>query len=381
MRAAGRPFGAAAGGEPPGTRRDAAHGSVERNAGPRNGDVSARATRLVPTLEAVADPSARVQAPTERMAAAGSLFHRLIGPAEAATSVVFLHGLMGSSRNWLSFARRVVELRPNTNCVLLDLRNHGWCRWTGSVWGAACVRSCAGSQESTVVRPRAGQSQGFAGPHTIQACVEDVEAVVQRLCPRGMDLLVGHSLGGKVALRLLPHAPPSLWRHPLAPSAVIVDAMPGRWDQTNHDRDDESVVRVLRTLRELPPPFPSRSALKEQLLARGFPRTLVEWMATNLAPTKDGSWDWVFDRATVTALFEDHHQVDCWPVLENPPPGATIDFIRATRSSRWDDPAVQARLARVLARDAVRWHSVRAGHWVHHERPEDVLRVVLDVLR
>ena len=74
-----------------------------------------------------------------------------------------LHGILGSGRNWRSFARALAKSRPDWGFVLPDLRNHGA---TGPL----------------------------PGPHTLSACVADLDGLP------APDWVAGHSFGGKVAL-------------------------------------------------------------------------------------------------------------------------------------------------------------------------------------
>ncbi|KAK3259379.1 hypothetical protein CYMTET_31619 [Cymbomonas tetramitiformis] len=97
-----------------------------------------------------------------------------------ARTAVIVHGLLGSGRNWRSFSRQLgKELEKSSShpwrFLLVDQRNHG---------------------QSTF--------RGHEGPHTIDVCAQDI---VKLLDGRAPDVLVGHSLGGKVVLDYLRHAP------------------------------------------------------------------------------------------------------------------------------------------------------------------------------
>lgn len=93
------------------------------------------------------------------------LSHRAYGK-KPGQPLVILHGLMGSSRNWLTVSRDLEEERP---VICLDLRNHG-----DSQWADDCSHA---------------------------AMADDVRETLQALGVETYDLL-GHSLGGKVAMRL-----------------------------------------------------------------------------------------------------------------------------------------------------------------------------------
>ena len=78
--------------------------------------------------------------------------------------IVFLHGLFGSSQNWVGMGRRLSGLG---RCLLLDLRNHGDSR--------------------------------HAPEHSLETCVEDVLEWAHLHAP-GPLRLIGHSMGGLVAM-------------------------------------------------------------------------------------------------------------------------------------------------------------------------------------
>ncbi len=79
-------------------------------------------------------------------------------------TVVFLHGLFGSSQNWVGMGRRLSSLG---RCMLVDLRNHG--------------------------------DSPHAAEHSLSACVQDLADWSDLHAPEPL-LLVGHSMGGLVAM-------------------------------------------------------------------------------------------------------------------------------------------------------------------------------------
>src|SRR6516165_8477223 len=93
--------------------------------------------------------------------AAVNLVAQVIGEGE---SLIILHGLFGSARNWGSIARGLADIRQ---VHALDLRNHGASPW----------------DESMTYEDMAG----------------DVAAYMERLGLAPSDVL-GHSMGGKVAM-------------------------------------------------------------------------------------------------------------------------------------------------------------------------------------
>ena len=207
---------------------------------------------------------------------------------------MLLHGILGSSTNWRSFARRV-----SGEVVLADLRGHG-------------------------------RSPTPAGPHTVEACACDLE-------PLGdFDRVVGHSFGGKVALLFGHlHGVEDVW---------VLDSPPGPLRAPSTE-----VGEVIRALRAVPQPLPDRD-LRRHL--PGFSRAITRWMTTNLRRTSEGLV-WRFDLDCVEELLADYFQLDAWGLVT---PDTTL--VRAGRSERWDDEDLsrfQAHPRRHVLEDAGHW--------------------------
>jgi len=244
-----------------------------------------------------------------------------------------LHGLLGRGSNWRSFTRRVVSAHPDWGGVLVDLRMHG-------------------------------ESQGFAPPHTVESAAADLDRLVEQL-PGPAEGVVGHSLGGKVALAWSREAR-GLRR------AMILDASPG---PRPTGAGSEMTQEVLGLLRTLPPVLPSRRAFLEKVEGAGQPPGVAAWLAMNLEPA-EGGVRLAVDLGAMESLFEDVLRRDDWALVESPPAGLHLDFILGGRSTTVD-PAARARLEQLAAAGSVRLTVLPgAGHWVHVDDPEGTFRAV-----
>ncbi|KAF0095992.1 MAG: alpha/beta hydrolase fold protein [Puniceicoccaceae bacterium 5H] len=118
------------------------------------------------------------------------LFHRDFGQ-QGRPPLVLLHGLLGSSRNWMQVGKRLAE---QYDVYALDLRNHG-------------------------------QSPHHDTMH-YAALAADVRAWLDR---QGLDQvhLVGHSMGGKTAMRLACESPERVRTLTVADISPV--AAPPRW--------------------------------------------------------------------------------------------------------------------------------------------------------
>jgi pimeloyl-ACP methyl ester carboxylesterase len=71
-----------------------------------------------------------------------------------------------------------------------------------------------------------------------------------------------------------------------------------------------------------------------------------------------------------------------WDLLENPPQGMEIVIVRAEKSDRWDEEAIERiqKLASQGGTDSVGKVSFcvlpNAGHWVHVDNPKGLLEIV-----
>ena len=74
-------------------------------------------------------------------------------------------------------------------------------------------------------------------------------------------------------------------------------------------------------------------------MVAGFSPAIAQWAATNLRPM-DGrsgvsstSLAWSFDLDGIKELYDSYEETDLYPILEQPPMGVKIDFVKAEHSS------------------------------------------------
>lgn len=285
------------------------------------------------------------------------LAHDVVGAADAPRVVVFLHGILGSRNNWKSFAHKLIAARPSWRAVLCDLRNHG-------------------------------DSHGFAAPHSMEACADDVAGTVLQA-----DVVVGHSYGGKVALALARRT----WAH----ETWVLDCPPGPRTfggvdpgggegeavaSTTHSHDvrlagaaaanGSEIARVLEAIGGVKLPVASRAALVDTLRGVGLSEALAKWMTTNLRAADSGDgFVWKFALAAIPEMLASFGATDAWDVVESGAHGRVV-MVRAGRSDRWSADDV-ARLTRAAARGTVVEHVMpNAGHWLHTDDPATLLALL-----
>lgn len=240
-----------------------------------------------------------------------------------------LHGVYGRGRNWAAIAKGLVAVRPDYACVLVDLPHHG--------------DSAGGAHGDTVH----GVSADVAG-----WC--DDEGLVP-------TAVLGHSFGGKVALVLA-----DLWRDRRL-QAWVIDSTPDTREPSG------SAWELLQTVCRLPATFAARDELVTALTARRWPPGVARWMATNLERRGD-TFAWRLDFDAIERLLLDFFAIDLWPVVEHPAPAHSIHFIKASESTVMSDEAV--RRAEAAGSGQVHVHRLQGGHWIHVERPADIVSLL-----
>jgi pimeloyl-ACP methyl ester carboxylesterase len=241
--------------------------------------------------------------------------------------VVLLHGLLGSARNLATLARGLAARDATLGVVALDLTGHG---------------------ASPPLPPGAGSA-------TLAA---DVVATARALGLTSPMALVGHSLGGRVALRVAGQSPAQV------ASVTLLDVAPGTLS------GDGEVARVLGAVLSVPAAFSGRGEARAALLATGLSPGLVDWLLLNLEPAGD-AYRWRVDRDALAALHATIAREDLWPVVERPRPWA-LACVRGGASphvSDGDARRLQASGARVVTIEG-------AGHFLHAEQPGPVLDAV-----
>ncbi|KAL2250802.1 protein ABHD11 isoform X1 [Sesamum indicum] len=265
-----------------------------------------------------------------------------------------LHGLLGSGRNWRSFSRSLASrLSPaQWRMILVDLRNHG----------------------------RSAEIEGLLPPHNLENAAKDLADLVKSEDLDWPDVVIGHSMGGKVALQFAQSCanghygddvtlPKQLW---------VLDSVPGKVIQDNTDGE---VEKVLQTLQSLPSTLPSRKWLVDHMLKLGFSKSLSEWIGSNLK--KSGEQEtWAFNLDGAVQMFNSYREMDYWPLLDHTPKGMEIDVVRAEKSDRWNQDVIQ-QLEHLSAKGVnenegkVLVHVLpNAGHWVHVDNPKGLLDII-----
>ncbi|MDO9455659.1 alpha/beta fold hydrolase [Nocardioides sp.] len=245
--------------------------------------------------------------------------------------VVFLHGLFGQGRNFTQVAR---ALEPELRSLLVDLPNHGRSDWTESVDYVAVADVVAADLRA-----------GFAADGPVH--------------------LVGHSMGGKVAMVLA-------LRHPdLLRRLVVVDISPVLSD------GESEFGHLLDSLAGLDLGAVSRRADADRLLTDPIPDERVRGFLLQNLRSEGPGWRW---QANLALLRSELPTIAEFPAAELE--GATFDHPTlwiAGQTSPYVRPEHAAPMRAFFPR-TTQLTIKGAGHWVHSEQPESfvsALRVFL----
>lgn len=246
-----------------------------------------------------------------------------------------------------------LQEHPAWQVLLVDLRSHG--------------ESPSATFESLL------------GPSSVDTAASDVLNLLRhlRIFP---NTLVGHSFGGKVVLSMIEQFGPRL---PRPVSVWVLDAVPGtiadarRTNKTGVSHADHP-RHLIRTLCAMQLPISNRSELVQRLLAEGFSDPIARWVATNLRPSSgnngaSGNLVWTFDLQGISSMYESYENKSHWELLEQPPQGLSVHFVRAEHSSfRWSGGTAERIKALGHAVHLLR----DAGHWVHTDNPRGLLDIM-----
>ena len=230
--------------------------------------------------------------------------------------VITLHGLFGSHEN-LGVINR--SLASSLRVHGLDLRNHGRSPHDGVMNYQAMAEDVLAYMDE----------QGIASAH-----------------------LVGHSMGGKVAMTLALMAPHRVNR------LAVIDIAPVTYHERRHDA-------ILQGLTAIDPGRLAGRNEADRLLSAFEPeQTIRQFLLKNLYRLKQGGFGW---RVNLDAIINNYQAILSGQQADRPFAGATL-FIKGGAS----DYLLPEHRESVLALFPAATVRVipAAGHWVHAQKPD-----------
>lgn len=260
------------------------------------------------------------------------LHHEEIASGSPERWAFVLHGVFGSSANWRLFMRSLARERPDWGFLPVDLRGHA-------------------------------RSLGGEPPHTIEALAADLDETAAAL-GRPIRGVIGHSLGGKVALAYAR-------RHRGEIDQVwSIDSQPG-----TRAREQSPPDAILSLLERLPQRFDARDELVSAIMAAGHTKALASWLAMNVRRDDDG-YRLSLDLPAIRAILNDFWAQDLWPELAHRDARRAVHVVVGGQSFVWR-PEDRERLADL----PVELHVIEgAGHNVHVDAAEALRALMRDAL-
>ncbi|OIQ91924.1 esterase YbfF [mine drainage metagenome] len=253
------------------------------------------------------------------------LHHQTLGQGQP---LILLHGLFGSADNWGSVAK---HFSKNYQVISVDLRNHG------------------------------------RSPHNESQSYTDMADDLLELCDAlSLDriYLLGHSLGGKVAMQFATRFPNRMEK------LIVVDiAMRAYADAHTHLIDAMMAVE-LKTLRSRTEVDKALSSAIPEVMVRQF--LLMNLIKSGINQSENGL-TWRINLAALKTNYPLLQQAVC----ENAQNEKPCLFIRGEQSDYVQDADIEQ--IKTLFTNA-EFTSLPTGHWVHAEQPQAFIEVVENFL-
>ena len=246
------------------------------------------------------------------------LFSRVLGEGEP---IIVLHGLFGSSDNWLTQAKLLAN---HYTIFSLDLRNHG----------------------------QSPHSDDFDYPSMVKDLDEFIETNVLH-----NSVIIGHSMGGKAAMNFALAHPDKLSK------LIVVDIAPKAYNLEHYT--------IAEGLKAIPVDKVASRNEADEILGQRVPEPDVrQFLLKNLQRKSEGGFVWKINLPVITDKLANIGLDLQFPGSFDKP---TL-FIRGSKSnyirdSDWD------RIREVFPKAEL--ESMDTGHWVQAEKPQEFSDAVL----
>ena len=251
-----------------------------------------------------------------------NLFYRKSG---SGNPLIILHGLFGMSDNWATLAKQWSDY---FTVYAVDLRNHG------------------------------------QSPHSDQwkywIMAEDVLELIEKEKLQDVNLL-GHSMGGKVGMRLALDSPEMISK------LIVSDIAPKKYPVTNQD-----VVSAL--LKVNPGKLSSRKEVEDILAANLKDTGTIQFLLKNLYWQEEGGNKKLAWRFNLPVIAKNLAEVSM-PTDSPAPCDVETLFLRGENSNYILDEDIPA-IKKIFPRSTVQTVP-GSGHWIHADNPKAMFDAVM----
>ncbi len=235
--------------------------------------------------------------------------------------VIIMHGLFGSGDNWRTIA---THLASDYRCIVVDMRNHG--------------------------RSPHDEEMNF------RLMSEDIRELMTDLGYTQVSL-IGHSMGGKVAMTF------ALMYPELVDNLIVVDIATKKY-QPQHQT-------VIKAIEAVDPKQMEDRAEAEQILAQylGDDQSTILFLMKNLTRLQSGGFSW---KANMPVIIKSYDLLIDEVVSASVYDKACL-FVRGENSKYIRDEDIPE--IKLLFPAAEIKTISGAGHWVHADAPEAFVRI------
>jgi esterase len=252
--------------------------------------------------------------------------------------LIILHGLYGSSDNWITIAR---QLQDHYTIWLPDLRNHG----------------ASPHQPTNTYEEMTNDLYDFFKVHGIENAY-----------------LIGHSMGGKVAMRFAAENPEKVNR------LMIIDIAPKNYligtSTFKHIRQHEMILELLEN-PDLSK-FTSRKELDDFFASKIREESVRLFLLKNIHRTQAGLFEWKLNAVVLRNSFHSIvSETDAeWFEERRPITAYPVTFVRGLNSEYVGNDDWKE--IRKIYPEAKLVDFEGAGHWLHAEQPSKLVATILE---
>ncbi len=252
------------------------------------------------------------------------LFYRKFGQGQP---LIILHGLFGQSDNWNTLAKKFAE--KSFEVYIVDLRNHGLSPHS-DVWN-------------------------------YQAMSNDILELINENNLRHI-ILLGHSMGGKVAMHF------AIQHQELLDKLIVVDIATKYYPPHN--------LEVLEALNAVDFNIVKNRKEVEIILSKYITDFATrQFLLKNIYWKENGELDWRFNLKAITEKYENTGEVTPSDTVCNTP----ALFIKGGNSNYILEEDIK--LIQDIFSLSIIETIVDAGHWVHAEKPKEFFECVMRFLK
>ncbi len=240
--------------------------------------------------------------------------------------IIILHGFLGSLDNWITFSKKISK--NNFEVHLLDQRNHG----------------------------KSFHSNEF----NYESMVKDLHEYMSRFNINNVSI-IGHSMGGKTAMLF------SLIYPDLVEKLIVVDILPVSYNKS-YDLIFDSLLSI--NLKQIKSRNEFNLHLKKYFDDDGF----ILFLSKNLKRSLDGSFEY---KSNIKVLRKTYSNVTSFINFHKEYKKEVL-FIKGENSDYIDSENLK--ITSKLFPKYKLTEIKNAGHWIHHENPDDFFSICLKYL-